>query len=161
MNSALVVIDVQNYFVNKNTQNLPKQIAGFIESNKNKFDFVIFTRFVNKRDSNFVKCLKWEKCFALAETQIYAELARFTNKDNVFQKTSYSVFKSKKLVRFLKKNNIGKLFLCGIDIDACVLASAFDGFDLGYDITVLQKLSLSHSGKKLNDAAVAILNKNL
>ncbi|AJI50687.1 isochorismatase family protein [Francisella tularensis subsp. holarctica] len=48
------------------------------------------------------------------------------------------------MLNFLKQKNINKIYLTGIDIDACVLASAFYGFDLGYDIEILQDFCLSH-----------------
>lgn len=55
------------------------------------------------------------------------------------------------MLNFLKQKNINKIYLTGIDIDACVLASAFDGFDLGYDIEILQDfLSKSFLVKNLN-----------
>jgi len=160
-NSALVVIDMQTYFVNRHTKNLPKQIAEFIKGNEGKFDFVIFTRFVNKEDSNFVKCLNWRECFNSDQTAIHPELLSLANKNKVFEKRSYSIFKSKPLAEFLRKKGIRKLVLCGIDIDACVLASAFEAFDLGYDLKILTELSLSHSGEKLNRAALEIIRKNL
>ena len=157
--TALIVIDVQKYFVNDNTKSLPQKIAKFIDNNK--FDLLLFTKFVNKEGSNFFKKLNWKKCTAPPDTDIHPALSRFANKNNIFEKTAYSVFKSKKLAKFLKKSKITKLFLCGIDTDACVLASAYDGFDLGYDIEILKDLCLSHSGEKLNKSALNIIEKNL
>ena len=48
-----------------------------------------------------------------------------------------SIFKADGFVDFLMRNSIPKLYFCGIDLDACVLASAFDAFGLGYDFEVL------------------------
>ncbi|MEK6950113.1 MAG: isochorismatase family cysteine hydrolase [Nanoarchaeota archaeon] len=157
--NALMVIDVQNYFVNDNTQILPKKIAEFIENNK--FDFVLFTKFVNKKDSNFFGILNWKKCISSPDTDIHSALVKFVDKNNVFEKSTYSIFKSEKLAEFLENNKITKLFLCGIDIDGCVLASLYDGFDLGYDIKVLKDLSLSHYGKEMDNSALKIIEKNL
>ncbi len=156
--TALIVIDVQNYFVNEHTKVIPDKIASFIQ--ENKFDFIGFTKFVNNKNSNFFKLLNWKKCLNPPDTDIYTTLSRFVNKNNLFEKATYSVFKCDKLVEILKKNDINKIFLCGIDIDACILASAFDGFDLGYEICILEDLSLSHSGEKLDNAAVEIIKKN-
>jgi len=83
------------------------------------------------------------------------------NESNLFEKVSYSIFKSNEFANFLKRNQITKLWLCGIDIDACVLASAFDAFDLNYEVEVLTDLSLSHSGERLDNAALKIIKKNL
>ena len=159
MKSALIVIDVQNYFVNEETKGLPRKIANFIE--KNKFDFVLFTQFVNKDDSNFVKLLDWKKCFSSPDIDIHKTLRRFTTSENTFKKTAYSIFKGEGFIDFLKKNNITKLFLCGIDTDSCVLASASDAFDLGYQVEVVKRLCQSHSGEEYNSAAVRIINKSI
>jgi nicotinamidase-related amidase len=157
--NALIVIDIQNYFVNENTKFLPQKIAKFIENNK--FDFVLFTKFVNKKDSNFFKKINWKKCMGPPDTDIHSALVKFVDKNNVFEKSSYSIFKCEKLVNFLQSNKITKLFLCGIDTDGCVLASAYDGFDLGYDIEILKDLCFSYSGENLHNAALSIIKENL
>lgn len=157
--NALIIIDVQNYFVNEHTKSIPEKIARFID--KNPFDFLLFTKFVNREGSNYFKLLNWEKCLGSPDTDIHPALEKFVSDSNLFEKASYSIFKSKGFSDFLKRNNISKLYLCGIDIDACVLASAFDAFDLGYDVEVLTDLSLSHSGKRLDNAALEIIKKNL
>ena len=92
---------------------------------------------------------------------IHPALEKFVNESNLFEKASYSIFKSNEFANFLKRNQITKLWLCGIDIDACVLASAFDAFDLNYEVEVLTDLSLSHSGERLDNTALEIIKKNL
>lgn len=159
MSNALVVVDVQNYFVNEKTKDIPGKTAQYIR--ENKFDFVLFTKFVNKEGSNWFKLLGWKKMAGSPDTDIHSVLKEFVNEDNVFEKTSYSIFKAPGFEEFLKKNDIKELYLCGIDIDACVLASAFEAFDLGYTPHVLKDLSASHSGKELDKAALAIIRKNL
>ncbi len=88
--NALIVIDVQNYYVNAHTKDLPEKIAQFIDSNK--FDFVLFTKFINKKNSQFFKKLYWKKCTQSPDIDIHQELSRFVNKDNVFEKSTYSIF---------------------------------------------------------------------
>ncbi len=159
MKSALVVIDVQNYFVNDETKDLPAKIAEFIETGK--FDYVLFTQFVNNENSNFVKLLDWRKCFSSPDIDIHRTLAKFSNTENTFKKTAYSIFKSYGFTDFLKKHDISKLFLCGIDTDSCVLASSYDAFDLGYEIKVVKNLCKSHSGEDYDNAAVKIIDKSI
>jgi len=55
MKNSLIVIDVQNYFVNEHTKSIPEKIAQFID--KNKFNFVLFTKFINREGSNYFKLL--------------------------------------------------------------------------------------------------------
>ena len=157
--NALIVIDVQNYFVNEHTKSIPEKIAQFI--GKNKFDFLLFTKFVNREGSNYFKLLNWKKCLGSPDTDIHPALEKFVNESNLFEKASYSIFKSNEFANFIKRNQITKLWLCGIDIDACVLASAFDAFDLNYEVEVLTDLSLSHSGERLDNTALEIIKKNL
>lgn len=159
MKKALIIIDVQNYFVNNTTKELPHKISSFID--KNNFEFILFTQFVNQEDSNYIKQLAWRECFTSPEIDIHPQLAKYAANNNVFVKHSYSIFKSNKLVSFLKKNNIQTLYLCGIDTDSCVLASAFEAFDFGYDIKILMDLTQSHSGNEFHVAARKIIEKSI
>ena len=159
MKSALLVIDVQNYYINKHTQDIPKKIENFI--GKSDFDFVLFTQFVNHKSSNVYKVFQWGKMMSSPDIDISDNLIRFTNKNNVFQKDTYSTFKSKVFRSFIEKNNIEKFMLCGFDTDACIMATAYEGFDLGYSITVLDELTKSHSGNDYSKSALRIINKNI
>lgn len=159
MKSALVVIDVQNYFVNDKTKDLPSKIAAFIENNI--YDYVLFSQFVNESGSNFFKLLNWQKNTSSPEIDIDPAFLRFAKPENTFKKSTYSIFKANGLKEFLDRENITKLDLCGIDTDSCVLASAYDAFDLGYEVKVLKDLSLSHSGEDFHNAAIKIIDKSI
>ncbi|KKQ34360.1 MAG: Isochorismatase hydrolase family protein [Microgenomates group bacterium GW2011_GWA2_37_6] len=71
------------------------------------------------------------------------------------------MFKAPGFTVFLKKHNISRLFLCGIDTDSCVLASAYDAFDLGYEVKVIKNLCKSHSGDDFDNAAMKIIDKSI
>lgn len=60
MRSLLLVIDLQNIFINDHTSKLPNKIKEIIDNNK--YDNVAFTKFVNFEDSIFVKKLNWRGC---------------------------------------------------------------------------------------------------
>jgi nicotinamidase-related amidase len=159
MKKALIVIDVQNGFINKKTSLLPQKIADLIA--KRKFDGIVFTKFVNKKGSNYFKILNWRNMQRSPDTDIHPALASLVKKYGVFQKMTYSVFGNKSLQPFLKRKKITRVYLCGIDIDACVLATAFDAFDLGYKVTVLSEYSKSQGGKNYDRAAQKILGRNI
>ena len=154
---ALIIIDVQNYFVNELTKFIPEKIVKHID--EVDYDFIVFTKFINKKGSNFFKLLNWNKMLGGDDTEIHNSLIRFCGKKNVFVKNTYSIFKAKGLSEYLKINNIKSLCLCGIDTEACVLASAFEGFDLGYDVKIIKELCASHSSKSLNNSALRIVDK--
>jgi nicotinamidase-related amidase len=157
--SALVIIDVQNYYMNGHTKDLPQKIAEFILGNN--FDFIIFTKFVNNKNSSLSKLLNWKDCSASPEIDIAKDLLQFVQKDNIFEKSTYSIFKSKPLTKFLRKNIIKDLYFCGLDADACVLASAYEGFDLGLKVRVLEEITRSHCGNDFEESAMEIIYKNL
>lgn len=159
MKTALAVIDVQNYYINSYTESLPAKIAEHIKGNI--YDFVLFAKFVNNKSSSLSQYFDWHNMMGGDDTDICLELKNFVTDNNVFEKSYYSIFKNEHFVNFLKENDIYKIFLCGFDTDACILASAFDGFDKGYEISILKELSKSHSGEEFDKASIKIIEHNL
>lgn len=158
-NHALIVIDVQNCFVNKHTQDIPEKIARYIR--RQKPSYLIFTTFKLDKRSNFYKLLDWKAFYTSPDVSLHPAVDPFTTQENVFPRSTYSVFKSKKFLSFLKKNKINDVVLCGIDSDGCVLASAFDAFDLGYRIRILNNLTASSGGRSFDEAAKKVISRNL
>jgi len=157
--SALIVVDVQNFYMNEHTKNLPEKISKFIEDNT--FDFVLFTKFINNEQSSLSRHLNWNQCSSPPDTDIVKSLSKFAKRNNTFEKNTYSAFKLKAFSKFLQDNSVTDMYFCGLDIDACILASAYEAFDLGYRTRVLSKLTLSHCGKTFEENALRIINKNI
>lgn len=59
-NALLLIIDVQKNFINDNTKKIPNKITNLI--NKNHFDYIAFTKFINDEISNFYKILNYKGC---------------------------------------------------------------------------------------------------
>lgn len=152
--TALVVIDVQNWSVNRHTKDVPKKIADHISRKGSKYDYVLFTKSRNSKSFNLYRLMGVHSGTKGPALEMRHEIARFLTKGNVFNKTTYSAFKSKAFSSYLKKNKITKLYLCGINTDKCVLATAFEAFDLGYDVTVLGNLCGSVNGNASHKAAL-------
>lgn len=156
--NALIIVDIQNYFINDHTQHLPQKILELTE--QRNFDYILFTKFVNNSSSNFYKMLSWTDCEKSPDTDIHPILAHLVTGNNVFEKSTFSIFKSN-LADFLIDQNITKLYLCGVDIESCVLSSAFDAFDLGYNVEVLKDFSFSNAGVDLYNSTVEVIKNNL
>ncbi|MFA6476235.1 MAG: isochorismatase family cysteine hydrolase [Candidatus Paceibacterota bacterium] len=137
----LIIIDVQNFFINKYTKEIPQRIADFLKKNGSKYYFIAFTKYLNDKKSPFYKKLKFRECLGGEQVKIAQELKEFVSKDNLFTKSTYSAFQNKSLTSFIKKHKINKIEICGLTSDGCVLATAFEGFDLGFDIKVLKDLT--------------------
>jgi nicotinamidase-related amidase len=153
---ALVIIDVQSYFLRRSPVNLPARIAEHIR--KSNYDALAFTIFQNQDGSNWERSLRWQKSKSDKDLELAGELKEFA-KDNIFIKHSYSAFKGSSFEDYLKKHQIERLDICGIDIDACVLATAYEAFDKGYEVKVL--FELSHSRAGLDEAAQSIILRDL
>jgi nicotinamidase-related amidase len=158
MKNAILIVDTQKFFINKFTKDIPDKIANFLK--EHTFDYIIFFKFIFSKDSSFAKFIKNPRLIHSEDTDIVPELEKFITKNNVFVKSTFSSFKSEKLLNFLKKNRIEKLYICGFDTNACVFATAIEAFDLGFDVKVIQDLCASHSGKKYHKDAVEMLKRN-
>lgn len=159
MKKALIIIDVQNYYLNENTSDFPSKIAKHIE--ENNYDCVLFTKFVNHNNSHAAKAFGWYKMQGSPETDICKELVKFSKADNTFRKDTYSAFKNKEFKEYLEKQEITNLYICGFDTDACVLATSYEGFDLGYRVEVIEDLTATSKGEEYRKAGLLIINRRI
>lgn len=148
---ALIVIDIPE---RENTRILCEDIVRRIESGD--YDRVFFTEFRNTPDSSFVRRLGYSK--RMDEIQIPRVFEPYTKGDNYFVKHTYSSLKQPELQKILEK--FDAIDLCGMDTDACVLATAYDAFDQGYAVNILYELCASKN-KELHEAAEMIGRRNI
>lgn len=140
MNRLLLVIDVQNDFINEHTKNILTEIKELVDSNK--YDLTAFTRFINDENSIWYKKLNYKGCM----TKEGQAIAINTKNNKVFDKNIYTAVNDE-LKKYIQKNNISKIYLCGFDTDACVQKTAIDLFEQNYDVYVLKDYCMSHLGK--------------
>lgn len=160
MKQALLIIDVQNFFINKWTQSVPKNIVKLIQAND--FTYIIFTKFVNTPDSHFVKQFNYTECTKPPYTDIVADLLPWVKKENVFTKNTYSSFYDTKFTNYLKMKKIDKLVIAGIDTENCVLTNARAAFDNGYKVTVVADCcGSSTGGPDMHQVALEIIKNNI
>ena len=152
--TLLLVIDLQKSFINENTEFLPQKIESLIS--ENKFDSVAFTRFINNVGSVYTTKLNWFGCIDESDRAIVID----TNDNEVFDKTVYTALNSK-LKDYLIKENIKKVYLCGIDSECCVLKTAFDMFEAGIEVYILSEYCYSTLGEERHLQAMEILKRNI
>ena len=148
----LLIIDLQKNFINEYTKEVPPKIEKLFS--KKLFEYVAFTKFINDTNSQFYKILNYEGCMTDEDREIVIDTKNYP----IFDKRIYSSFNSE-LKLFLEKNNIGTIYLCGIDTDACVLKTAIDLFENNYDVKVIEDCSMSHSGTEYHNFAIKMLKK--
>ena len=161
MNKALIVIDVQKYFITNETKPIVKRISKYLESNTNKYSAVYFTIFRNDTIAPLWKISEWEGCTDSPDTDICNEIKKFTNERNLFYKHILSAAKVPQLLERLKEKHITEADLCGFDTDCCVLATAYDLFDQGIKPIILENLTWSTSEERLHKSAIQMIKRNI
>lgn len=152
MNKLLLVIDVQKSFINENTKSYIKKIIELIEAKE--YERIAFTKFINSKDSIWYKKLNYKGCMTEENQSIMID----TKNNKVFEKDIYSAF-NKELVEYIEEKNIGQIYLCGFDTDACVLKTALDLFENNYEIYVLKDYCMCSAGQKIHNETIENLKR--
>lgn len=151
MTSLLLIVDMQEGFRSQEAQSIIPQIVSL----KNGFDGVVaFTKFVNQKGSLFERQLQWS---ALQQESEQSILVEFNLEDKLlFHHATYAVLTTE-LLDFIQKNDVNKVFLCGVYTDVCITKAAMDCFDHHIDTFVVKDACASLHGDTQHDAAIISL----
>ena len=152
--NLLLVIDFQNEFINENTDKSITDIKNLV--NSNKYDNVLFTKFINSKDNPTYKKLGWDGCISESSQSICMD----TNSYNIIEKYTYTAYNDE-LKRYININNIKDIYICGIDAECCVLVTALNLFENGYNVFVLKDYIYSTYGQERKNNAIEILRTNI
>ena len=149
---ALLIVDVQNGFINAHTSSIPT----LVERLQNDYETVVATRFNNQPGSPYRKFMNWGR-FAPGTDDV--GLAFNAHKNVlVWDKDVYTCIDDK-FLDFLASRSIDEVHVCGIDTDVCVTKCAVDLFEAGIRPVVLSTYCASHGGPSYHDAALQILRR--
>lgn len=160
-NKALIVIDVQKYFLNSKTKIVVKRIQNYLKNKSSQYTVIYFTVFKNNPQAPLWKISQWQGCSNTPDTDVCDEIKKFTNSKNIFIKNILSAYKVTEINKSLKQNKISEVDLCGFDTDCCVLATAYDLFDDGIKPVVLENLTYSIAKEKLHKPALQMIKRNI
>ena len=79
---------------------------------------------------------------------------------DVMEKTTYTAY-NEELRKYIRDNNINNIYLCGIDVECCVLITALNIFENGYNIFILNDYVYSMYGENEKNNAIGILKRNI
>ena len=153
MNTLLLIIDMQKAFINENTKHIIPKIQELIDSNK--YENIIFTQFINSPNSIYVKELNFDGCIGDDKNFVID-----TKNYKIITKTIYSALNND-LKKYIKENNIDKIYLCGIDTECCILKTSLDLFENGYNVYVLKDYCACMFGNKKHNNALEVLKRNI
>lgn len=154
----LLVVDVQNCFINSYTERIPDRIRWLIE--RGGFAPVLFTAFINVAGSPYRRVLDWHECAVPPDTDLAAPLDGLAAPDCVYQKPGFTGIPDT-LARRLRDEAPAEVAVVGIDTDMCVLKVAMDVFDQGLKPVVLVDCCASTAGLQAHLAGLAVLARNI
>ena len=158
MPSALIVVDVQNGFINDYTRHISERVVALIESGA--YDPIFYTRFINMPEGPYPRFVGWDACMAPPETDLVDTVARHASPETTFDKHGYAGLPDA-LERALLDRDIDRVTVVGIDTDMCVLKVAMDAFDLNIEPLVLTDCCASTAGLQSHLAGLAVLARNI
>ena len=156
-NKALVVVDVQPSFLKTRNKYVVQNILELLS--KTKYDLYIEATFHAEKGSLWDIQQSWI-CPKGEETRTVSEISKKLEILNAVrvEKETKSVFKGDKNVALiLKDKNITEVHVVGLDTNDCVLATAYESFDLGFVTYAIEECCESSSSKELREHAIEIL----
>eukprot|EP00828_Plagiopyla_frontata_P007773 TRINITY_DN13744_c0_g1_i1.p1 TRINITY_DN13744_c0_g1~~TRINITY_DN13744_c0_g1_i1.p1 ORF type:complete len:250 (+),score=49.01 TRINITY_DN13744_c0_g1_i1:115-864(+) len=190
-NSALIIVDVQNDFMEKGSLEAPKanSILPYINNLRKKFQTIFITQdYHPKQHISFAETHNVQP-FSVVKTEngelnvfpshcvqgtwgceFHKDLER-ADSDIIIQKgiyqdiDSFSGFgtapETTKLNELLKQKSIEKVFIVGICLDYCVRDTAVDAANLGYSSYVVKEGTVALSDKGGKDTIELLEAKNV
>ena len=158
---VLVVVDVQNGFVNRHSTAILEPLAAFLASWIEHDRPVVITRFVNTPGSQWETLVKWTRLRESPETDLHPRIGCMLDGQanvHVVDKTTYSSL-NPRVLSILHALQPGRLLVCGIASDGCVLKTAVDAFDLGMVPVVLKDLTASDAGPAAHQAGLMLISR--
>jgi nicotinamidase-related amidase len=157
--AALVVVDMQNGFINERSCHVVPTIVDLAERWERAGGAMIFTRYFNYPNSPFERLVKWSLLQTSPETDIVADLAPQAERAvTIIDKKIYSLFNAEGAT-MIEQHGWTDLVFCGIATESCVLKSAVDAFELGYRPWIVTDASASHAGETAHQAGLLVAER--
>lgn len=152
--TLLLIIDMQNGFINRNTEGIDNRILKFLDRIRDRV-IVAGTRYVNHEHTACYIFEGWKSCMAgTEEAEVIPTLRPFMAR--VFDKNKYSCWNDE-MKAFIRDNEIEKVYFAGVNTGCCVLHSVFDFYNDLVDCSVIEDLCGSTSGVREHEAALIVL----
>lgn len=151
--NLLLVIDLQNEFINQYSKSAINDISDLIR--KNTFDKIIFTRFINDKNNPCYKIgRKW--CLSKKSQNICID----TWHHIIVDKWTYTAY-NEEIKNFINKNNIKNIYLCGIDAECCVYVTALNMFENNLNVFVLKDYIYSTIWNAEKNQVIEMLKRSI
>lgn len=135
IDALLIVVDVQRGFINSHSAHVVEPIIEFLDQWSESGRRAILTRFHNPIGSKWETLKGWKHLRDQGETDLVPELEhlalKYFDSGLITIEDKYSFTSITPSIRHILENRkIEEVYLCGLDTDACVLATAIDLFEM-------------------------------
>ncbi|MEU7151234.1 isochorismatase family cysteine hydrolase [Streptomyces sp. NPDC039022] len=159
--TALIVIDVQNGFVNQHSRDVVPAIVRLVKRWQEARAPVVFARFRNEPGSPYERITGWTRLRTAEEQALVDELVPYaTQATAVIAKGQSSVF-TEEGAQLIQSSGWSDLVLCGIDTDSCVYDSAVAAYQKGYRPWIVTDACASTGGPEYHDSALLMAARNI
>lgn len=143
--SALIVIDLQNYFLDPKShafipsaQTILPQIHTSIEFFRKAKMPIFYTRFAVKNHEKDPIGSWWNSNVeeGSSKSKLFAEICPLPN-ETVFRKTHYNAFLGTTLLKNLKETIVDSVLICGLQTHLCCESTARAAFEEGFKVFML------------------------
>jgi isochorismate hydrolase len=151
-NFGILIIDCHRPFLESAIEHHRDPMIGILallESTKTTKNDTIQTIFCNKKESLWRSVLGWSDSSVLVDPEDCLDTIP------IIRKRGYGISETGLLQRF-KKNDIKRVILAGMDTDACVLAAAFNLWDVGIQPILYEPGSASSGGAGTHEMALVL-----
>jgi nicotinamidase-related amidase len=159
MKNIVIVVDMQRGFARyEQTVKLSEKIIKLL--NREIFDIVIATKFINDKNSVYENMFGWRRLETGEEQTIPDEI--MTHVDYVAEKYIYNCVNSsfiQKLCQLNDGNYPKKVFIIGADTDCCVMTIATALFENNIRPIVLTHYVDSNGGQKSHEAGLTCMRR--
>ncbi|GGL44201.1 cysteine hydrolase family protein [Nocardia jinanensis] len=162
--AALLVVDVQNGFVNEFSAHAVPVIVDLATRWAEAARPTVYTRYWNYTNSPWERLIGWKALYGPPETDVVDELAELASApgSHLLDKTVYTALTPEGL-DLLHSLDVTDLVICGIATDACVLKTALDAFEFGYTPWIVRDAVASnatrHRAAEIHESALLHISR--
>ncbi len=152
--SVLVVVDMQNGFLNEKSRHIIPNVELLVRECRRLSIPVVFTRFFNRPGSPFERLIDWNEMYSPPDTDLADELQ--PDAETVVDKYFYTSFTTK-MLELIEANSWRRMIVCGVTTESCVTKTAVDAFERGMVPLVVSDACASNAGEKYHQAGLLVL----
>lgn len=157
--AALIVIDMQNGFVNHHSQSAVPAVLDLVTAWSAIERPVLFTRYLNYPGSPYERFFQWSRLQAAPETDIVPQLTdQAADASATIDKNGYTLF-TPETIDLIRGAGWTDLVFCGVATESCVLKSAVDAFELGYAPWIVTDACASDAGPDVHEAGLVVARR--